>query len=135
MPAILCDHDVEGPLKILLSIWTSADWIELWEMLDCAVYAFAGLHLHTKTPDADIWLLCQSRQLVLLTGNRNAEGDESLEKTIRRLGQPDSLPVITFADAKRVMIDRSYAERVAGQLLEIVYELEQVRGTRRLFVP
>jgi hypothetical protein len=122
-------------LQVLLSIWTSSDWIELWDMLDCAIYSFDSLKLPIKTPDSNVWLFCQSRQFLLLTGNRNAEGEESLEQTIRRLSQPDSLPVITLADAKRVMIDRPYAERVAGQILEIVYDFKNVRGTRRLFVP
>jgi hypothetical protein len=135
MPAILCDHDVEGQLKVLLSIWTSSDWIELWKMLDCHIHTFPGLDLPIATPDSDLWQLCQVRQFILLTGNRNADDEDSLEKTIRRLSQPDSLPVITLADAKRVMLDRNYAERVAGQIVEIIYDVEMARGTRRLFVP
>jgi hypothetical protein len=135
MPAILSDHDVEGQLKVLLSIWTSPDWIELWEMIDCHVYTFRRLGIASTTKDSELWQLCQARGYVLLTGNRNADDVESLEITIQRLNRADSLPVITIADADRVMSDRRYAERAAGQILEILYDVEKVRGMRRLFVP
>lgn len=135
MPAILSDHDVEGQLNLLYSIWTSPDWIELWEMLDCRIYTFRNLGIVRETSDSDLWRLCQARQLVLLTGNRNANSEESLELASQRLSQLDSLPVITIADTQRVTFDRKYAERVAGQIVEFLYDLENLRGTRRLYVP
>jgi hypothetical protein len=135
MPAILCDHDVEGHLNVLLTFWRSTEWLELWEMLNCPIHTFRGLGLQTDTTDLELWQLCQSEQFLLLTGNRNADGDHSLEVTSRRLNRPDSLPVITIADEKRVMLDRQYAERVASQILEILYDVESLRGSRRLFVP
>ena len=135
MPVILSDHDVEGQLNVLFAIWTSPDWVETWEMLKCRVRTFRSLGIPKGTADSELWELCQAQQFVLLTGNRNADTGDSLEIASQRLNQSDSLPVITIADAGRVTLERQYAERVASQILEILYDLENLRGTRRLFVP
>ena len=135
MPTILSDHDVEGHLEALLTIWTSPDCKELWEGLDCRVETFKSLGVSPDLPDSTLWQLCQARHIVLVTGNRNADSEDSLERTSLRLNQPDSLPVITLADAKRVLIDGPYALRVASQILDFLADLENLRGTRRLFAP
>jgi hypothetical protein len=135
MPAILCDHDVEGHLRVIYSIWTSPEWIEIWEMFDCRVHTFRTLGLAIDTSDADLWSFCQEREFVLLTANRNADSIDSLEVASQRLNQPDSLPILTIADAERVIDDRAYAERVASRILDYLLDLPKLRGTRRLFVP
>jgi hypothetical protein len=71
----------------------------------------------------------------LITGNRNAEGEESLEATIRRETTPHSLPVLTIGDPAKLMHDREYAERVAARLIERFHELERLRGAGRLYLP
>jgi hypothetical protein len=134
-PAILSDHDVEGQLDILMSIWTSPDWIELWKMIEGRVYTFGSIGIPITTRDSDLWRICQERQLLLVTGNRNADDDQSLEVTIQRYNQKHSLPVVTLADTDRVVFERRYAERVAGQILEILYTIDELRGTQRLYVP
>ena len=85
--------------------------------------------------DRDLWQLCQQREIVLLTANRNDEGPDSLEATIRTLNVPSSLPVLTIADPELVLASRDYAERVAVQVLEYLLELDHFRGVGRLFVP
>jgi hypothetical protein len=135
MPAILFDYDIQGHFRVLSSIWTSPALLELWEMLDCRANTFRSLQIERDTPDLELWNLCQARQFVLLTGNRNSKGEESLEAVIQRLSQPESLPVLTIADADRVIADRQYAEDVAVQIMEVIFNLENFRGTRRLFVP
>jgi hypothetical protein len=135
MPAILFDYDVQGHFRLLSSIWTSVDCRELWEMLSCELFTFRSLKIPEDTPDEEIWNLCQQRQIVLVTGNRNTKGRQSLEMTMQRLNQPDSLPILTIADSDRVMVDRQYAAKVAHQIMEILFDLENFRGTRRLFVP
>jgi len=135
MPTILCDHNVEGQVAVLVSVWTSSEWLELWLAFGCAVETLASLAIPESTLDSELWKLCQSRGIVLITANRNSEGEDSLEVTMRRLCQADSLPVVTIADADRVMIDRGYAEKVAIQIFEVLLEIDRLRGTRRLFVP
>jgi hypothetical protein len=135
MPTILSDHDVEGQLEVLLSIWTAPNCIEVWQGLDCHVATFGSLGIRHDLPDSELWQYCQSSQFILLTGNRNADSDDSLERTSAQLNQPDSLPVLTIANAKRVAHDRQYAERVANAVLDFIVRLDELRGTRRLYVP
>ena len=72
---------------------------------------------------------------MLVTGNRNAEDETSLEMAIRRFGTERSLPVITISDPKRFMTDRDYAQAGTAQFLQNLMDLEILRGTGRLFVP
>ena len=135
MQAILSDHNIVGQVRVLASVWTSPDWLELWQSLGYAVESFASLGIAKDTPDSEVWNLRQQREKILITANRNAEGDDSLEVSMRRLGRQDSLPVLTIADPDRVMTDRLYAERVAVAVLAILLDLDRYRGTRRLYVP
>ena len=41
----------------------------------------------------------------------------------------------TFADANRVLSERSYAELVADRLLEYLYDMDNLRGAGRLYLP
>ena len=50
--------------------------------------SFERLGIAPDTLDTDLWQLCQTHQIVLLTGNRNAEGTDSLEAAIASLGTP-----------------------------------------------
>ena len=135
MLAILSDYDVKRHLDVLLSIWTSSQWSEVWESLNCQVHSFGSLGLPPNLPDAELWKFCQAREMLLLTGNRNSDGDDSLEATSRKLNQPNCLPVLTIANAERLIADRVYAEQVASRIIDILVDLETLRGTRRLFVP
>ena len=82
-----------------------------------------------------IWRTCQREQLVLITGNRNDDGPDSLEAVIRDENRPDSLPVFTLANANRILRDRGYAEQVAVRLLDDLMRIDEVRGVGRLYLP
>jgi hypothetical protein len=82
-----------------------------------------------------IWQKCHKEQLVLLTANHNEKGAESLEFTIRSFNQPNSLPVFTLANQARMTKDRIYAGRVADQFLEYAFDIDNLRGTGRLYLP
>ena len=113
MTGIMADHNIEGHFAVLLRMWTSDPWRTLWESLAVEIESFERLGLSYETPDRDLWQACQQHDLVLLTANRNDDGPDSLEATIRDLNQPSSLPVLTIADPRSVLTDRVYAERVA----------------------
>lgn len=134
MPTIMADHDIEGQFADLVRILLSTEWSDWWVNLGCKTETFASLGLSENSPDALVWETCQARQVVLITGNRNDDGPDSLEATIRRLNQDDSLPVITISKPQQ-MAHRSYAERAAVRLLEHLLELDNYRGTGRLYVP
>lgn len=72
--------------------------------------------------------------MILLTGNRNMKGEDSLENTLRRENTPSSLPVLTIGRVGRI-VERKYRERCAARLAEIVFELEKYLGASRLFIP
>jgi hypothetical protein len=135
MQGILADINVGKQLRSVLMIWTSETWREIWDALGLRVFSFARLGLSHRSPDSLIWRTCQREQLVLITANRNEEGPDSLEATIRNENQPDSLPVVTIANARRVLSDRAYAERVAESLLDYLMRIDEYRGTGRLYVP
>ena len=82
-----------------------------------------------------IWRTCQEQSLILITANRNADGPDSLEMVIRGENQPDSLPVITLADARRVLRERPYAAKTAEQILDYLMRIDDVRRTGRIYVP
>jgi len=71
MPAIMADHDVEGQVQVLLRLLTSPEWHPLWLGLAIRVESFTTLGIAADISDAELWQVCQTRQIVLITGNRN----------------------------------------------------------------
>jgi hypothetical protein len=134
MPAILADRDIEGQVRVLLRLLTSAVWSEVWHELAIHVESFASLGLPENTSDATLWQFCQTQQILLITGNRNKAGPEALEAVIEQNNTPTSLPVLTIGTPPRVLSSREYAERVATRLLEVLLDVEQYRGTGRLYL-
>jgi hypothetical protein len=135
MIQVMCDQDVLGLAQAVLARCRQPDWKPVWDELGIEVITFADLRLDVDAADAEIWIACQTNQIVLLTGNRNAEGPDSLEVTIRKRNAPDSLPVFTFADLRRLKHDRAYQELVAERLLEKLIDLDALRGTGRIYLP
>ncbi len=58
----------------------SEGWLKL---LDIPMLTFDDVGLPIDSNDRDVWRFAQKKQLLLLTGNRNKEGGDSLEQTIR----------------------------------------------------
>ena len=135
MPAIMADHDIEGQVRVLLRLLTSAAWFEVWHELALRVESFASLELPENTSDVALWQFCQTQQIILIAGNRNKAGPEALETVIEQNNTPTSLPVLTIGVPPRVLSSRAYAERVATRLLEVLLDVEQYRGTGRLYLP
>ena len=135
MPAIMADHDIEGQVQVLLRLLTSAAWSEVWHELAVRIESFASLGLPENTSDAVLWQFCQMHQIMLITGNCNKAGAEALEAVIEQNNTPTSLPVLTIGTPPRVLSSREYAERVATRLLEVLLDVEQYRGTGRLYLP
>ena len=135
MPAIMADHDIEGQMQVLLRLLVSGEWRLLWTELAIRVESFASLGVLVDTPDGELWRLCQTRQIVLVTGNRNNEGPESLEAVIQEANTPTSLPVLTIGEPQRIFSSNMYAHQVAERLMEYFVDLDNLRGTRRLYLP
>lgn len=135
MAGILADNNTEGQVAYLLHRLESAQWQEIWLSLNLPVVRFVDLGLARNITDAMLWQVCQQRQILLITRNRNAAGPDSLEATIRTHNTPSSLPVFTLANADRIDRDRAYAERIVERLLEYLIDLDNYRGTGRIYLP
>lgn len=135
MTGILADVNIQGHIDFLFDLLTSHAWNEFWEALGIRYATFADVGLDTETADAEVWQACQDQGFVLVTSNRNKKGPDSLEATIRDRLTAKSLPVLTLSDAERFRTDRDYADRVVASLLEILLEIDSLRGTGRLYLP
>jgi hypothetical protein len=135
MIRIMCDQDIQGLAQAVLAHCRRSEWEDVWNELGIELFTFADLGLEPDATDADIWIACQQHNIVLLTGNRNAEGPDSLEITIRERNHPGSMPVLTFADLRRLKFDRGYLELAAERLLEKFVDIEALRGAGRIYLP
>jgi len=128
---ILVDHNVEGQAMLLLGALGTAGWLELL-LLRLTTFAQAGLAYNSS--DREIWRFAQDKRWLLLTANRKMQGEDSLEQTIREENTTTSLPVLTISDGRR-MVEKTYRERCAVRLLEIVLDLDTYLGVGRIFLP
>ena len=131
----MSDNDVQGHVRHLMDICQLTPWIDLWRNLDCAVCTFREVELSNDASDAAIWQTCQDNEIILITGNRNAEGPDSLEMTIRAGNTSHCLPVLTLADPDRIGREREYAESVVERLFDILIDIDALRGTGRVYLP
>ena len=131
MITILADHDIEGHAHSIIGVLAAEGWLE---MVDLRLATFAQVGLPFDSPDRIVWRFAQENGLILLTNNRNMEGEDSLEQTLREENTLTSLPVITVANVGRLS-ERRYRERCAFQLLEVVLELERHLGRSRVYIP
>ena len=135
MRGLLADINIQGQVEILRRVLEGGGWGSVWSELALPIQTFPDLNLHPAATDAAVWRLCQSQELLLLTGNRNKEGPDSLEATIERENRPECLPVLTFANPESMRRSRAYVERVADKLMDYVLYIDNYRGTGRLYLP
>jgi hypothetical protein len=132
---LLDNHIGEDFFHLIEREFKSGEWGAWWQELALHVLTFDALNLPDDSPDDVVWHACQREGLVLLTCNRNQDGDDSLEATIRRHSHPHSLPVLTISDPDRFHNDTAYDARLALDLLAYLIDIDRVRGTGRLYVP
>jgi hypothetical protein len=135
MLGLLADENCEAHLAALLQVCRNTEWREMWAGVGASVHTFESLRLTRSLPDDELWMICQRDSYVLLTANRNQDRPTSLEATIRSRGTSNSLPVFTLADPARILKDSAYAERAAVQLMELLMDIDEMRGTGRLYLP
>lgn len=135
MRGIVADANVDGHVEWLVKRIVAGEWLEYWNHIGITLEVFANIGLVDRSPDQEVWRTCQREQLVLITANRNQDGPDSLEATIRTEGAEESLPVLTFADADRVLRSGEYADRVIARLIEYLIDIYDYRGTGRLYLP
>jgi len=129
--SILIDHDIEGYAKLLWNTFVSDRWIEL-----CAIemLLFNDVSLAINSTDRKVWRFAQTHKLILLTANRNMEGKDSLEQTLREENSLTSIPVITVGRVERLK-NKAYRVQCAERILEIAIDIDKYLGIGRLFIP
>jgi hypothetical protein len=131
---ILTDNDVVGAVRAFRRILESPEWVDLTATLELQFLEMKDVELPPDAPDVAVWRRSQEVGALLITGNRSS-GEESLEQTIAEHAGPESLPILTIGDPRRVIRDPAYVRECALSLLDFVERIETLRGTGRLFIP
>ncbi|HQU38024.1 MAG TPA: hypothetical protein PLR65_15685, partial [Anaerolineales bacterium] len=128
---VLLDHHLKKQGILLWATIGGEGWLKL---LEIPMLTFRDVGLPINSSDRSVWRFAQEKHLILLTGNRNSEGEDSLEQTIRNENTPSSLPVVTIGMVSR-MEERAYREQCAERPVEIVLNIENYLGIGRIYIP
>lgn len=109
----------------------ASGWLDLAPI---QLRTFEDIGLPADSNDRVVWRFAQTNGMLLLTANRNAKGEDSLEQVIREENQPTSFPIITIGDPERVN-EFDYRELCVERLVEIVIDIQDYMGAGRLFIP
>ena len=137
MRGLLADVNVQGHLPWLIALLKS---IDLWAILieeGIRFETFADHGLPPRLDDRTLWQFCQSNGWLLFTNDKNNDDPDSLQATMTDTWRVGHLPVLTLSNQGKFVRDREYANRVAGQIAEILIDL-RLGGPRdqpRIFVP
>lgn len=135
MIVLLSDANINGHVARLEARMRAEPWIGFWNGLHVSCVSFAQVDLDPEDSDLVVWQRCQDKRLLLITGNRNDDGPDSLENTIRTRTTPQSLPVFTIGDVDRILTDGEYAAEVVWSLFEYLFDLDGLLWTGRLYLP
>ncbi|PZV25971.1 MAG: ACP S-malonyltransferase [Snowella sp.] len=128
---ILVDYNLTGYIVFFQGTLAKDGWLDL---LSIRFLTLEEVGLANDCSDRLIWEFVQSNQMLLLTANRNAKGEDSLEQTIREKANLTSLPVITIANLDR-FIEKDYREKCGIRIVDIVFSIENYLGVSRVFIP
>jgi hypothetical protein len=128
---VLLDHDTEGHVFFLEAGLKETGWDQL---LDIEFIRLRDCGLEENSPDNEVWRYAQEHGLLLITNNRNNDGETSLHATIARENTLDSLPVVTVSN-KEFLRQADYRQRAATALARIIIYPEDFRGAGRVFIP
>ena len=135
MHELLADVNAQGHLNAIVAVCRDEFWGEFWASLEVTLLAFEDVGLDLRARDDVVWQTCQDRGVLLVTGNRNEGATDSLEATLIARNTVLSLPVLTLANADRLIVDRAYAEQAAIRLMDVLLYLDDYRGAGRVWLP
>ena len=108
----------------------TGEWLDLAPI---QLVTFDGIGLSADSNDQVVWRFAQASGMLLLTANRNAKGEDSLEQVMRKENQVTSFPIITIGDPDRIN-ESDYRECCVERLVEIVIDIQDHMGSGRLFI-
>lgn len=128
----LIDHNLKGHSLIFLGAIATQGWLEI---LPIRFVTFDEIELSADSDDRVVWRLAQEKQMILLTANRTMKGKDSLEQVMREESIETSLPVVTISNGNRLLNDSLYRGQCVESLIEIVLNIDNYKGARRIFIP
>jgi len=75
---VLVDHNLEGHARRMWGVLVAEGWLDL---LPLRMTTFQEEALPANADDSVVWRYAQEHGMLLLTGNRNMDGEDSLEQT------------------------------------------------------
>lgn len=129
---ILVDHNLRGHSIVLAGSLAASGWLDL---ISIRFVLFEEIGLEFDDDDRVVWHCAQANDMILLTANRSMKGEDSLEQVMREENTPTSLPVLTIANIDRLLTEPEYRNRCVNRLIDIVVDIEDYRGARRIFIP
>ena len=132
---LLADVNCEGYVRLSAGLLEADSRRELWQSLEFEFFEFSDVGLDVTSSDRTVWHRAQSDEMLLITANRNARDDDSLQAVIDEQNAADSLPIITISNPRRLARDADYANGAADRLLEYLFDIDNYYGTGRLFLP
>lgn len=128
----LVDHNLRGHSVVLAGSLAASGWLEL---ISIRFVLFEEAGLAVTSDDRVVWQYAQDNQMILITANRSMKGKDSLEQVMREENTPTSLPIVTIGNIDRLMAEPDYRERCVDRLVDIVIDIEDYQGARRIFIP
>ncbi len=128
---VLADYNLNRQAILISGSLVAGGWLDLAPV---RLVTFEVVHLPADSNDRVVWRFAQANGILLITANRNAKGEDSLEQVMREENMPDSLPIITIGDSERVN-EYNYRENCVERLVEIVIDIQDYLGSGRLFIP
>ncbi|ELR98555.1 hypothetical protein [Gloeocapsa sp. PCC 73106] len=116
---ILADYHLNRQAILLGGSLVAGGWLDI---VPIKLVTFEVVNLAADSSDRLVWQFVQNNGMLLLTGNRNAKGEDSLEQVMRQENQSTSFPIITISDPERVN-EYDYRERCVERLIEIVIDI------------
>jgi vacuolar-type H+-ATPase subunit F/Vma7 len=128
---ILVGYNLNRQAILLSGSLQVGGWLEL---VPLQLVTFERVLLAADSSDRVVWQFAQNNGMLLLTANRNAKGEDSLEQVMREENRQSSFPIITIGDPDRIN-EYDYRERCIERLVEIVIDIQDYMGAGRLYIP
>jgi predicted nuclease of predicted toxin-antitoxin system len=128
----LVDHNLRGHSVVLAGSFAASGWLDL---VAVQFVLFEAVGLPDDASDRVVWRCAQAQGMILITANRSMKGEDSLEQVMREENTAESLPVVTIANIDRLLAEPNYRDRCVNRLVDIIVDIEDYRGARRIFIP
>ena len=128
----LVDHNLRGHSVVLAGSLAASGWLDL---ITIRFVLFEEVGLAVTSSDRVVWRYAQANQMILITANRSMKGKDSLEQVMREENTARSLPVVTIGNIDRLLTEPNYRDRCINRLVNLIVDIEDYQGARRIFIP